>query len=350
MSVFKDEKGRWGFSVRYTDVLGNRKQKKSVNKNWTKKQAKIEEEKFLSNATNTAFTFEQLRNIYMTSKELKIKESTYRHKESLYRNYIEQYFKNFDISKIDEYQIESWQKKLLDRGLKLSSIRCIQSELISTLNYGYKRRLIKRKIFVDHIVSDAPKTIEKKFITKNEFDAICDVALRKNRRNLYIVIQCLYYTGMRIGELLALTNNDINGNVITISKTYNHVLNKVTTTKNNTIRNVTVSDRIIDMLNEKKQHYRDCGIKGNFYIFGGNKPSSRTYFYNEYRKICDELHITPSKLHTLRHTHVSNLIALGFNPFEISERTGHSVEMIHKIYGHVIDNPQVNMANKLETL
>lgn len=347
MSVFKDEKGRWGFSVRYTDVLGNRKQKKSVSKNWTKKQAKIEEEKFLARETYTAMTIDDLREIYMQSIELRVKKTTFVTKEIRYRVHMQDYFGKIQLEKIDEAIIERWQSELLKQNLKNESIKSIQGELIAMLNFAYKRRYITRKIIVHHITRDVPLQKKQKIITKEQFNKICDKI--KTNRTVYVNIQLLYYSGMRIGESLALTENDIEGNVIHITKNRSRY-GEITSTKTKEARDVIVSDRIIELLNERIYHYKKCGVKSPVYIFGGNHPVAHQSIQIPYSKACDELGIEPRNPHSLRHTHVSNLIALGFNTFEISERTGHSVKMINEIYGHVINNPQKNMADKLENL
>lgn len=350
MAVFKDEKGRWGFSVRYKDAFGNTKQKKSVNKDWTKKKAKEEEKKFIAKATNTAITLENLRQIYMQSKKLKIKESTYVNKEINYYNYIEPYFGEMDISKINETMIEHWQQQLLARGLSLSTIKIIQGELKAMLLFAFKRRFINNLIVIENIVNDKPIEEKKKFITKEELDLISEELKKRKNRNLHNAIHVLYYTGLRIGELLALTNNDVVGNSLLIRKSYNRKLNKISSTKSNKSRTVTVSDRILGLIKEQEEYYRASGIKGDLYLFGGYQPMDPSYIRKQYQLTCNQLGIEKTTIHALRHTHVSNLIALGFNVFQISERTGHSVEMINNIYGHVISNPQIDMANKLEKL
>ena len=56
------------------------------------------------------------------------------------------------------------------------------------------------------------------------------------------------------------------------------------------------------------------------------------------------------RIHDLRHSHVSLLISLGFNPFDISKRLGHTVEMVNNVYGHWFQDAQSKMVDKLNTL
>lgn len=41
---------------------------------------------------------------------------------------------------------------------------------------------------------------------------------------------------------------------------------------------------------------------------------------------------------------------MGFNPFEIAKRLGHTVEMVNETYGHLFQEAQQNMINKLDEL
>lgn len=349
MAVFKDDKGRWGFSVRYIDAFGKRKQKKSVNKEWTKKQAKIEEEKFLNIVTSSAITVNDLREIYMQSCSVKLKENTIYQKEIFYNTYIESYFGKMRIDKVDERTVELWQIEIKKKNLKTSTLNIILGELMAMLHFAYRRRFIVRPIIAEKFKNDTPIENTSKTISKEQFDLICEEAMKINK-TFYLLLQVLYYTGMRVGEALALTNKDIENNSISISKTYAVRIQKISSTKTNKARKVVISNRLLDLINEQIVYYRNCGIQKDLYIFGGISPISYNTIQYEYKKICDKLNITPTNIHSLRHTHVSNLIALGFNVFEISHRTGHSVEMINKTYGHVMKNPQSDMAEKLENL
>ena len=189
-----------------------------------------------------------------------------------------------------------------------------------------------------------------KFITKEQFEKLCNYIKENSDQYLYVLIQLLYYSGMRISEALALTNLDIDNNIVTVSKSISARTNKITKTKTGKTRKVVLSNRIIDLLNSQIKYYQARGMKKTIYLFGGDKPYTYGHIRNNYSLICNQLKIYPNNVHALRHTHVSNLISLGFNVFEISDRTGHSVQMINKVYGHVIINPQFEMAEKLENL
>ena len=271
-------------------------------------------------------------------------------KENIYSKHIEQSIGSMSIDKIDETIIEEWQRNLARTSLKTSSKKVIQNELSAMLRFAYKRKFIKRLPMIDAIVADTPDEEKKKFLTKEQFDTLCDHIQRNYDESLYAMVQLLYYSGLRIGEALVITTKDLNGNVLYINKTFSSATNKINRTKNGKNRYVVLSDKIVELLKGREQYYRQCGMENDLYYFGGVKPFSYKNIGYYYEKACRELNIEPSNLHSLRHSHVSNLIKLGFNSFEISERTGHSPKMIESTYGHILDDPQTKMAKMLEKL
>ena len=56
------------------------------------------------------------------------------------------------------------------------------------------------------------------------------------------------------------------------------------------------------------------------------------------------------RIHDLRHSHVSLLINLGFDSFDIAKRLGHTVDMVNNIYGHWFNDAQRKMVDKLNNL
>ena len=56
------------------------------------------------------------------------------------------------------------------------------------------------------------------------------------------------------------------------------------------------------------------------------------------------------RIHDLRHSHVSLLIDMKFQPLLIAERIGDTVEMVNRVYGHLYPNRHNEVAEKLEKL
>ena len=165
----------------------------------------------------------------------------------------------------------------------------------------------------------------------------------------YYAIETLYWTGMRSGELLALSIEDIDFNkkTIRINKTYfrrngkDHIGTPKTKTSNRTIV-------MPDFLAEELKEYVDM-----IYMV---KPTERLFQISKHQlsyaldKGAKLAGIKKIRVHDLRHSHVSLLISLGYNAVEIGARLGHSSREITLRYAHLFPDSQNEMAATLDML
>ena len=158
----------------------------------------------------------------------------------------------------------------------------------------------------------------------------------------------LYWTGMRIGELLALTYEDIDleKRIISISKSYQRldgkdVITPPKTPKSN--RKITIPPFLAEELKEYCSHL--YGIMPNERMFRFTK----SYMEHEIVRGIKETGVKRIRIHDLRHSHASLLVELGFQPLAIAERLGHEkIETTLNTYSHLYPNKQAELANRLE--
>ena len=151
----------------------------------------------------------------------------------------------------------------------------------------------------------------------------------KNTYDLIILIQL--FTGLRIGEVLALEEGDVNlkKKTITVSRTLTRDENDKTIlgtsgkTKNST-RTITMNDAMIKLL---KLALKNIGINSFNLIFFDYKNNSfitpneiNCYLkrLNQTHKICDDLHT-----HMLRHTYATRCIEAGMSAKVLQTKLGH---------------------------
>lgn len=182
------------------------------------------------------------------------------------------------------------------------------------------------------------------FWTKEEFlkfiDAMMDSPVH------YYAFELLYWCGLRIGELLALTPSDFDFKTgrVSITKSYQRIKGKDMITTPKTRK----SNRVIQMpefLSEEIQDYlsRLYGVEPDSRIFPLNKGSLRRAM----EKGCKASGVKVIRLHDLRHSHVSLLIDMGFSALAIAERVGHeSIDITYR-YAHLFPTRQIEMANRL---
>lgn len=176
-------------------------------------------------------------------------------------------------------------------------------------------------------------------------------------------------TGMRIGEILALTWQDINFDKrqITINKNILKNLNIIDTPKNATsIRDIFISDDLFNLLKEyQKRQNQNKLLYGSEYIkyfdsknnkeinFLFRKENGKKIDYNvllnsirKIKQIDKNFHF-----HRLRHSFCSQYIKNGVDILFISKILGHSsINTTQKIYSHIKNNDLFEIMQKVKIL
>ena len=158
----------------------------------------------------------------------------------------------------------------------------------------------------------------------------------------------LYYTGMRKGELLALTPGDIDFEKDTISITKNYqriggedIVTTPKTPKSNRV--ITIPQGLKACLQDyMKQCY---GLRPDDRIF----PYTKSFLDHEMENGCKRSGVKKIRIHDLRHSHASLLVEMGFSPLLIAERLGHErVQTTMETYSHLYPNKQAEVASRLD--
>ena len=163
----------------------------------------------------------------------------------------------------------------------------------------------------------------------------------------YYAFQMLYWTGIRVGELLALTAGDFDfkNNMLTINKSYQRLHGEDVITPPKTEK----SNRIIKMpkfLCEEMQDYLKSlySIEPDERIF----PITKNYLHREMDRGSAQAGVKRIRIHDLRHSHVSLLIEMGFSAVAIADRVGHESIDITFNYAHLFPSRQTEIADKLD--
>lgn len=162
----------------------------------------------------------------------------------------------------------------------------------------------------------------------------------------YYAFQMLYWCGLRLGELLALTpaDFDFKNRTVKVSKSYQRiqmedVVTSPKTEKSNRI--ITMPDFLCAEMNEYIQSIYE--IQDDQRIF----PISKSYLHHEMDRGTKATGVKRIKIHGLRHSHISLLIDMGFSAVAIADRVGHeSIDITYR-YAHLFPSKQQEIANKL---
>ena len=186
---------------------------------------------------------------------------------------------------------------------------------------------------------------EMLFWTKEEYLKFADVMMDKPRS--YYAFEMLYWCGVRMGELLALTpaDFDFERQTVTINKSYQRLKGRDVITSPKTVK----SNRTIKMpkfLCEEMQDYIRMlyDIDENERIF----QITKSYLHHEMDRGAKAAGVKRIRIHDLRHSHISLLIEMGFSALAIADRVGHeSIDITYR-YAHLFPNKQTEMANRLD--
>lgn len=345
MPAYKDtDRGTWYCKFSYQDWTGQRRQK--LKRGFpTKREAAAWERSFLEKQQgNPDMTFQALYDLYLEDISHRLKDSTIRTKRYTCERYIVPYFKEKPINQITPADIRKWQNGILGNVTKGTYQRQINNQLNAILNFAFKYYGLLRNPCKTAGPIGRIKADRMEFWTSEEFNAfiehVPDITLRT-------AFETLYYTGLRCGELLALTLGDVDleKGIVSVTKTYHRVkANDVITSPKTagSFRTVTIPPFLVDRLMNYTRRLYGAGPQDRLF------PTTRSKLVTAMKNGCAASGVKRIRTHDIRHSHVSLLIELGFTPLLIAERIGDSVDMVNNIYGHLYPNKHSEVASKLQ--
>ena len=355
MPIYKDEKsGTWYCKLYYTDYTGNRKQKMKRGFALQRDAKEWERDFLLKQAAQPSMPFHTLASLYLDDKKAHTKRITYETKKSRIEKWILPFFAARPVDEITAADVRKWQAELKNSKnnngdfLAPGYMQNLVTELSSMFNFAV--RLYGLSVNPCRIAGNTvgKKTKSLNFWTKEEFDKF--IGTFEKDDPYYMAFLILYYTGIRIGELEALTVGDIdqNAGTLRINKTYHLINGKGIITSPKTEK----SNRVIILppflLNCIKRHIaRLYAADSSTRLF---TPSHSSYA-RQMENHTQAANVKRIRLHDLRHSHASLLIELGFSALLVSERLGHeSVSTTLNIYSHLFPSKQTEVAVRLEKM
>ena len=345
MKAEKDKKtGKWLIQYRYTDWQGKRRT--STKRGFATKR---EAEEWLRNFLITQkadfdMKFEDFWKMYCADMETRLREHTMRTKKYIVELKILPYFGDKRVNDITAADIRQWQNELIKMGYSPTYLKTINNQLSAIFNYAVRYYDLKSNPCVKAGSMGKSKAEEMDFWTGEEFRKFIDSVM--NKRLSYMTF---YWTGMRMGELLALNSKDIDleKRTISITKSYQRLGKKDVITPPKTPK----SKRVItvpEFLAADIKDYMDSlyDLQENDRLF----PITKYYLEHEMQRGIKESGVKRIRVHDLRHSHASMLIELGFSPLEIANRLGHEkVETTLNTYAHLYPNKQTKLAERLDS-
>lgn len=353
--TYRQKDNGWQFIISYKEN-GKWKQKSKQGFK-TKKEAKPAAEKMLNEIKNlikseknilnpeyNTITFKELTEEFINHSKLYKEYNTIRS----YQNYANAFkpLNDIKIININKSKIQKTVDSLINSNLSNSTIKeyLKRSTLffkyyIENYNNNYTNPI--NKIILPKI----EKKSNKKALTKSELDFLLK-KIKCINYDYYIISLLAGTCGLRAGEILGLTWNDIDelNNLININKQWKRINNKVygfgNLKSNNSMRLIPIPPKTLKELKE-------------YHSFSITDINNRICPFNE-----SKIHTLNKKLksisnisiHELRHTYATLLISNGIDFKTASEILGHDIEQLIKTYSHVTNDMMNKATNKISKI
>lgn len=341
----------------------------------TKREAKAyfekQREEFVSGLARgtQSLTFEAVYQEWLKGYENTVRESTLVTTQNAFYHHVIPAFGHLRIDKIKPDLIQEYVNQWCNQYKKGKTFYYYAKRVFKfAVRCGYIKKSPCDRVIVPRKTEFEDKENKKQFYTREELQQFLDGL--KDNNMWYTFFRVLAYTGMRRGECLALTWDDINFKVgtISINKTLAQKAQKVVDgkptgrelivdkPKNGRSRVVSVDSVTLEILKAWQNEQAQLLIKQGYNALNGKQLLFSSLAGNKFieitrpRKValsnCKRQGLPFIKIHGFRHTHASLLFEAGVPMKDVQERLGHSdISMTMDIYTHVSESRQHGTAD-----
>lgn len=179
-------------------------------------------------------------------------------------------------------------------------------------------------------------------------------ALYANTKSSRLKFNVLFYTGIRVGELIAIRLKNIHFErrhiEITASAQYEngeYVFTKPKTKKSERI--VTIPQFLTQMIQDYINRYYFIDLEEQMFM------TNKSRLAREIEKYAQLANVKRIRVHDLRHSHASLLIEQGIQPNIVQQRLGHekietTLRTYSHLYSHLYPNKQYHLASFLDQI
>lgn len=341
----------------------------------TKKEAQLALTNLLANPDQSKkqihTTLEEVYHMWFENYKTTVKETTFMQTENRMKKYV---LPTFGSIKLERLDLKTAQKIVNDWSQKFGMYTKLLLYVTKVCDYAVTLEIIDsnpfRKVTKPKRVNLKKQSI--KYYSKEQLEKFLEtVNQRVNEVSGTALVQKYYaefdsavfrllaYSGMRVGEVLALNWDDIDFNEKTVDINKNLSQTKdsytVSTTKTRSSnRLITLDDTTLYTLKKWRLRQRELllnnGVTKIDFIFTGMNGEMvfRTDIYQRSKRLADKANLHNIGCHGFRHTHATILFEAGISPKEIQNRLGHSdISMTLDIYTHLTKKMEKSTVDKL---
>lgn len=238
--------------------------------------------------------------------------ATIRAKLSLFDNHIAQFVRAQPMPDLVERVMDHWKEAHLSAGT-IKTLFCLLKDFVK---FAYQQDLDTKRLNFIHFGDRVKPQNKIKAWTKEQAKVALIEAWDVNNPEFYYLMAVALGTGMRRGEIFALTWADVDfiRGEITISKSLDLDTGDVGPTKTKQTRTIQMSDKVAKV-------FQECytpGSKDEDRCFKAFNPNQKL------RALCKRHNLPTLSFHDLRHTFATTCLEKGLSPKWISATLGHA--------------------------
>ena len=342
MPAYKNDAGRWYCAFYYKDWTGKRKKKKKEGFP-TKREALEWERRYIEEQAGApTMSFEALYGLYKKDCTCHLKKSTMISKFAMIDKHILPRFRQLCITEITPATVRAWQTEVLGKGYSQSYCYSLHRQLSAILNFACRYYGLPTNPAA-RAGSIGRNEVHQAFWTLDDFHRFA-MTLREPAQIMLFYL--LFWTGCRIGEVLALTWDDVDADAIHISKTMSRLRGapyiRAPKTRES-VRTVPLPAFISSMLTDYKQLTVYTGPE----LFQITSSAAARLLARHAK----QAGLERIRIHDLRHSHASMLIQAGVPAIAIAERLGHkNAQTTLRVYAHLYESTKDEVVSVLEKI
>lgn len=313
---------------------------------------------------NTNTTFKKAAELWLENYKKTVKESSYSRTKIIFDKHIYPKFGNIKLSKINtaycQKVVNDWSEKGTSKQYPL-----FVNYMNKVFKYAINIGLTSDNPTLNLIIPKPQIKTEKKLklYTKEQLELFLnEVSQEQNpyfKNRDYTLFRLLAFSGCRIGEILALTWDNINFKTHemaikkTVARSDKYYISETPKTKKSN-RIIYLDEKTIKQLKfwklEQRKYLFQLGFTKANYLFTNDENSftinqAVAERYNVYRERAGLPYIG---LHGFRHTHASMLYEAGADHKEVQERMGHAnIKTTMDTYTHITNSKKEETTQKL---
>lgn len=342
---------KWYTSFWYSDWAGNRRRKKKEGFS-LKREADEYEKEFIHKAHGKCdMAFSSMVDLYQSDMDARIRDGTAIGRDSIIETWLLPYFGQKPVNQITPAMVRKWQTQLMAKtkkdGTKYSEsyLHGIHVRLSAIFNFAVTFYGLPSNPCTVAGSIGCGSARRLKFWTLEQYTRFIEGV---EAPGLHVLFQLLYWTGIRIGECLALSPSDfLPTKQVHIDKTYKRLRGQdiigPPKTKNS-YRDVSLPDFLYDEVLTYIGRLYEIGPHDRIFQF------SKSRVELELKRVAAATNLPSINIHGFRHSHASLMANLGYTITDVADRLGDSPETTSRTYIHLFPERKKDVATSLNSL